>query len=79
MGWEPGRALLLKKGGVWKQAPQMLIVSERESFISFKDSKKITRYLKQHGLDEDTRPHVTGTMTKQKWKRKVKVRGGGDK
>lgn len=79
MGWEPGRALLLKKGGKWKQAPQVLIVPERESFLSFKDSQKIARYLNQHGLDEDTRPHVDGTMTKYKWKRKVKTKRKGVK
>lgn len=77
MGWEPGQIMLRKEGGKWRQAPQMLIVPERESFISIKDSQKIARYLKQHGLEEDTRPHVTGTTTKHKWKRKVKK--GGEK
>lgn len=79
MSWRPGQAMLRKEGGVWKQNPQILMVPERESFISFKDDRKLTRYLKDHGLEEDTRPHVTGTMTKHKRKRKVNVKGGGEK
>lgn len=78
MGWEPGQNLLQKKGGVWRQAPRQVMIPTKENFLSFKDSRKLTRYLKKHGLDEDTLPHVTGTMTKQKWKRKVK-KGGGEK
>lgn len=78
MGWEPGQDLLRKVGGVWRTVPRQVTIPTKESFISFKDNQKLTRYLKDHGLEEDTRLHMTGTTTKHKWKRKVKIQKGGE-
>lgn len=79
MGWEPGQGLLRRNGrGAWTPIPQMLIVPDRESFITIKDAEKVTKFVKKHGLEEDTRPYVSNMKAKYKWKRKPKVKKGGD-
>lgn len=78
MIWHDGQATLRKEGGVWRQNPQVLLVPDRESYLSFKDAAKLTRFMKERGWDEDTRPYVIGTKTTYKWKRKAKKMKGGD-
>lgn len=76
MGWEPGQATLRKEGGVWKQNPQALEAPSRGSFLTYTEGRKITKFLKAHGLEEDVRPHVGTTKPKYKWTRKPKRKGG---
>lgn len=78
MSWHDGQATLRKEGGVWRQNPQMLQVPDRESFITYKDAAKLTRFMKARGWEEDIRPYVSKTTTKGKWKRKAKVKKGGE-
>lgn len=77
MTWHDGQVTLRKEGGAWKQNPQMLVTPDRDSFISYKDAAKLTRFMKARGWEEDTRPYVVGTPTKT-WKRKAKTKKGGD-
>ncbi len=73
MGWEPGQATLRKEGGVWRQNPQALEAPGRGSFLNYTEDQRLTAFLREHGLDEDVRPHVGTTKTKYKWTRKLKM------
>lgn len=78
MSWHPGQALVSKRNGVHRQNPQVLLAPDRGSFFSLDDDRRLSQYLKEHGLEEDTRPYVVGTKTKH-WKRTPKkAKGGGD-
>lgn len=80
MDWHPGQGLLRRNArGAWTPVPEMLIVPDRSSFITHQEGKKLTRFIKDHGLEEDVRPWVSNKkVQKYKWKRKPKKakRGG---
>lgn len=69
--------MLRKEGGVWKQNPQMLMMPTKGSFFSLKEEKRLSKYLKEHDLEEDTRPYIS-RKPKDKGKRKSKTVKGGD-
>jgi hypothetical protein len=77
MDWHPGQIMLRKEGGVYKQNPQILMMPTKGSFITHQESKKLTRFIQEHGLEEDQRPYVANKKVKPyKWKPKKAKRGG---